>query len=172
MARLQATLWGIFAFLFLMISIGSLPILADERGERAGKRLFAQAQQRHWGMGPEAPWIGIMLRHRSQLDLTAEQAATLEQLRSDFQQQVAPTQEDLRNAESEIARLLEEGPVDLAQVRTKIEGAERLRAEYRYLRIETLEKGKAVLTAEQRDKLKNLTLPSHGPFQKPQGENS
>ena len=172
MHRVRATLWGSLVFIFLMISVGSSPILADERGERAGKRFFDQAQQGHRGMGSEAPWISIMLRHRDQLNLTGEQVATLEQMRSGFEQQVVPTQENLRNAESEIARLLQENTVDLAQVRAKIEEAGKFRAEFRYLRIETLEKGKAVLTAEQRDKLNNLTSSSHGRFQRPQGETS
>ena len=37
-------------------------------------------------MGSEAPWISIMLRHRDQLYLTGEQVATLEQMRSGFEQ--------------------------------------------------------------------------------------
>lgn len=172
MDRIRATLWGSFVFIFLMISGGSSPALADDKAGGAVGRSFEQARRRHGGMGSEAPWISIMLRHRDQLNLTGEQVATLEKLRSDFEQQIAPTQEDLRNAESEIARLLHESTVDLAQVRTKVEEEGKLRAEFRYLRIETLEKGKAVLTAEQRDKLKNLTSSSRGQFRKPQGETS
>lgn len=172
MDRLRATLWGNFVFIFLMISVGPSLAAAEERDERAGGGSFAQVQGRHWGMGPEAPWITIMLRHRSELSLTAEQVATLERLRSDFEQQVTPQQADLQNAEKEIARLLQEKPVDLAQVRAKIDEAERLRAEFRYLRIETLEKGKAVLTAEQKDKLENLTFSGHGWFRRPRGEAS
>jgi len=113
-----------------------------------------------------------MLRHRTQLDLTAEQVATLEQLRSHFEQRVSPRQADLRSAERGLERLLQENPVDLGQVRAKIEETEKLRAEFRYLRIETLEKGRAVLTAEQRDKLKDLTFSRHGRFRRPRAEAS
>lgn len=166
------TLWRSFVLAFLMISIGSLPASADEAAAKGGERPAGRAHQSHRVMGPEAPWISIMLRHRSELSLTSEQVATLEKLRSGFQQQVAPTQEDLRNTESEIARLLQEPTADLAQVRSKIEEAEKLRSEFRYLRIEALEKGKAALTAEQRDALKTLTLSGHGRLRKPRGESS
>lgn len=166
------TLWRNFVLAFLMISAASSPALADEAAAKGGERPAGRAHQSHWTMGPEAPWISIMLRHRSELSLSSEQVATLEKLRSDFQQQVAPTQEDLRNTESEIARLLQEPTVDLARVRSKIEEAEKPRSEFRYLRIEALEKGKATLTAEQRDTLETLSLSSHGRFRKPQGENS
>ena len=172
MDRIRATLWGSFVFIFLMISGGFSPALAEEKAQGAAGRSFEQARHRHGGMGSEAPWISIMLRHRDQLNLTGEQVATLEKLRSDFQQQVAPAQEDLRNIEGEIQRLLQDNPVDLGQVRAKIEEAEKFRAEFRYLRIETLEKGRAVLTAEQRDKLKNLAFSSRGRSRKPQGEAS
>jgi len=170
MDRLRVALWGSLVFLFLTVPAGLS--LAENRVGGFGRMSFAQGQRRHRGMGPEAPWISIMLRHRSELDLTAEQVATLEKLRSDFGQQVAPKQEDLRNTEAEIARLLPEKTVDLVQVRAKIEEAERLRAEFRYLRIEALENGKSVLTAEQRDKLKNLASSGHGRFRRPHGQPS
>jgi Spy/CpxP family protein refolding chaperone len=113
-----------------------------------------------------------MLRHRTDLNLTAEQVATLEKMRSDFQQRVDPKQEELKNTEAEIARLLRENAVDLVRVKAKIEDAERLRAEFRYLRIEALESGKSVLTSEQRDKLENLASSGRGRFRRPHGEAS
>lgn len=172
MEKFRATFWGIVGFILLILSAGSSLSFADSKSAAADPRPFERAQQRHWGLGPEAPWISIMLRHRSEINLTAEQAATLEQLRSDFGQQVTSKRADLSNAEREIERLLQENPVELAQVKAKIEEAEQLRAQFRYLRIETLEKGKAVLTVEQRDKLKNLAFSRHSRLRRPRGESS
>jgi Spy/CpxP family protein refolding chaperone len=123
-------------------------------------------------MGSEAPWISIMLKHRTELNLTAGQVSALEKLRSDFERQAGPTRVDLENADAEIARLLQEKPVDLARVKNKIDEAERLRAEFRYLRVEALENGKAVLSAEQRHQLENLASSFHGRFRRPQGQPS
>lgn len=156
MDKFRAALWGSLVFIFLPIFVGPSPTSADDRGYGVGRASFERARHRHWGVGPEAPWISIILRHRSQLGLTPEQVATLERLRSDFGQQAAPQREKLRNAEREIRRLLRDSPVDLAQVKAKIEEAEKLRAEFRYLRIETVETGKSVLTEQQRDELRNL----------------
>ncbi|HEV8343692.1 MAG TPA: periplasmic heavy metal sensor [Candidatus Binatia bacterium] len=170
MDRLRAALWGSLVFLFLTISIGSS--LAEDRVAGVGRAPFARGESGHRGIGSEAPWISIMLRHRTDLNLTAEQVATLEKMRSDFQQRVDPKQEELKNTEAEIARLLRENAVDLVRVKAKIEDAERLRAEFRYLRIEALESGKSVLTSEQRDKLENLASSGRGRFRRPHGEAS
>jgi Spy/CpxP family protein refolding chaperone len=123
-------------------------------------------------MGLEAPWISLSLRHRADLNLTAEQVSTLEQLRADFAERAKPVHSELRDVEKEIMGLLQVNPVDLAQAKAKIEQAERLRSELRYLRVETLDKGKAVLTTEQNDQLKNLLSSMQRRFRKPQGQAS
>lgn len=172
MGKFRGAFWGSLVFIFLVIFVGSSPASADERGDAVGRGSFEHARYRHWGVGFEAPWISIILRHRSQLGLTAEQVATLERLRSDFGQQTAPQREKLRNAEMEIRRLLRDSPVDLDQVKAKIDEAEKLRAEFRYLRIETLEKGKSVLTEQQRDELRNLISSRRDRFRRRRGEPS
>lgn len=170
MDGLRAVLWASFVFLFLTIPVGFS--LAENAADGVGRKPFARGERGHRGMSAEAPWISIMLRHGTELNLTAEQVATLGKMRSDFQQQMGPKQEELRNTEAEIARLLQENPADLVQVKAKIEEAERLRAEFRYLRIEAVEAGKSVLTSEQRDKLKDLASSARSRFRRPQGQAS
>ena len=56
--------------------------------------------------------------------------------------------------------MAQQSPANLIQIKTKIQESEKYRSELRYLRIEALENGKSVLTAEQQDQLKTLgTLP-------------
>lgn len=169
MDRFRAALWGSLVFLFLTVPVG---FSLAENKPGVDRMAFARGEGAHRGIRSEAPWISIMLRHQTELNLTAEQVTTLEKMRSDFQQQSGPKQEELKDTEAEIARLLREDAVDLAQVRAKIEEAEKLRAQFRYLRIEALEAGKSVLTSEQRDKLENLASSARGRFRRPQGQAS
>jgi Spy/CpxP family protein refolding chaperone len=161
MNTFRATLLGSFVITGLLFVAG--PVLADADAERP-----ARGHRMDWMAGPEAPWISLTLKHRADLNLTPDQVSTLEQMRSEFEQQAAPIQSDLRNVEREIYRLLEESPVDLGQVRAKIEQSEKLRSELRYLRVEALDKGKAVLTAEQKDRLKELVASRRGQHRRPQ----
>jgi len=167
--------WKIAAIVLALVTTIGLVNLgqADERVRRQARGTWerggALRQQR---MGPEAPWITIILRNRDRLQLTSEQAATLEKLRSDFEREAIRKQADLRIVELDLRRLLTGEPVDLAQVKTKLEEAARLNTDLRYARIETLEKGKAVLTAEQRDKLRALTSAPRSSAPEPRGQAS
>ena len=126
----------------------------------------------HWMSGTEAPWISIALRHKSELNLNPDQVARLETIRTHHRDQTTPIQEQLRTTEGEIAALLQETPANLIQAKLKIEQAEKLRSQLRYLRVEALENGKSLLTAQQRDQLKNLVSSRHPGFRKPQGQSS
>ena len=110
----------------------------------------------HRMFGVEAPWISIALRHQSELNLTPDQVATLEKIRTLYRDQSSPIQEQLRAIEGELAASLQETPANLIQAKLKIEQAEKLRSQLRYLRVESLENGRSVLTTQQRDQLKNL----------------
>jgi Spy/CpxP family protein refolding chaperone len=103
-----------------------------------------------------APIISLALRHRDELKLSQEQAANLEKTRTHYQEQIAPLRQQLQTLESEISTLMQETPADLIQVKAKIHDSEKLRSELRYQRIEALENGKSILTAQQRDQLKSL----------------
>jgi Spy/CpxP family protein refolding chaperone len=163
MTRFHATLLGSFVITGLLFVAGPVLVDADAERPQRGHRM-------RWMAGPEAPWISLTLKHRADLNLTSDQVSTLEQMRSEFEQQAAPIQSELRNAEREIRRLLEQSPVDLDQVRAKIEQSEKVRSELRYLRVEALDKGKAVLTPEQKNRLKELVTSRHRQHRRPQSQ--
>ncbi len=141
---------------------------AWSRDEAAEKGNFAHRHGMHRRFGAEAPLISIALRHRTELDLTADQVATLEEIRARHRDQTTPTREQLRTIEAQIRSLLHESPANLLEIRQKIEEGEKLRAELRYLRIEALENGRSVLTQHQRDQLRGFIASRRG-FHRPQG---
>jgi Spy/CpxP family protein refolding chaperone len=104
----------------------------------------------------ERPLISFMLRHREKLGLSAEQTRRLEQLRNEFQREAIRSEADLRIAEMDLAALLEAAPVDMGKVETKVREIERLRSDLRISRIRAIEKGKDLLSAEQRKTLQEL----------------
>jgi Spy/CpxP family protein refolding chaperone len=153
-----------------MISTISLPMAAYGQ---AGPGEPGPARPRmHRMLGVEAPWISIALRHQKELSLSSDQVANLEKIRTLYRDQSTPIQEQLRATESEITGVLQETPANLIQAKLKIEQAEKFRSQLRYLRAEALENGKSVLTAQQRDQLKNLASSRQPGFRKPQGQPS
>ncbi|MBI4608300.1 MAG: periplasmic heavy metal sensor [Candidatus Rokubacteria bacterium] len=110
----------------------------------------------HPGPRAERPLITLMLRHRDELGLSADQVQSLERLRADFQREAIRRDADLRVAEVELGSLLNADAVDLGQVETKLREIERIRVDLRLARIRTIEQGKAQLSPEQRAKLRSL----------------
>jgi len=108
------------------------------------------------GHPAERPLISLTLQNKDQLGLTPDQVKALESLRSEFQKEAIRRSADLQIAEAELGDLLAVEPVDLAKAEAKLRQIEGLRAEIRLSRIKTLEKGKAVLSPEQRKKLDSL----------------
>ena len=104
----------------------------------------------------ERPLIAFILRNREKLDLSAAQVKNLEQLRNDFQKESIRKDADLRVAEMDLNGLLVAEKVDMAKVEAKVREIERLRSDLRIARIRTIQKGKEVLTADQRKKLQEL----------------
>lgn len=123
--------------------------------ERLGERWrehFARSER--W---PERPLITIMLQHRQELGLSAQQVEALERLRADFQKEVVRRDADIRVAELDLATLLRgAGPGDLAPAEAKVREIERLRADLRIARLRAIEQAKALLTPEQRETLARL----------------
>jgi Spy/CpxP family protein refolding chaperone len=169
MRKVQVFLGGA-ALALSMISTTSLPMAAYGQ---AGTGESVPARPRmHRMFGVEAPWISIALKHQKELSLNSDQVANLEKIRTLYRDQSTPIEEQLRATESEINGALQETPANLIQAKLKIEQAEKLRSQLRYLRVEALENGKSVLTAQQRDQLKNLVSSRHPGFKKPQGQPS
>ena len=104
----------------------------------------------------ERPLIAFILRNREKLDLSAAQVKSLEQLKNDFQKESIRRDADLRVAEMDLNGLLVADKVDMAKVEAKVREIERLRSDLRIARIRTIQKGKEVLTADQRKRLQEL----------------
>ena len=152
-------------------AVVSSPSATFAQNETKDKGSFArrQATQRTFG---GAPLISIALKHRTELNLSNEQVASLEKVRTHYQNQTAPVQQQLRAIESEIAELRQQTPANLIQMKLKIEQAEKSRSELRYLREEALQNGRSILTAQQQDQLKSLIGSNRRGFHKPQGQTS
>lgn len=101
----------------------------------------------------EAPWISLALAHAGDLSLTPDQVKALTALRDDFQSEAARRVQEIRDLEAALARLYEEKSVDLTAVEGKIKEVAARQGELRVARVKTLQKGLALLTEEQRQKL-------------------
>jgi Spy/CpxP family protein refolding chaperone len=148
--------------------------LVDELASRLGSFGAELAQQMRQGRGfmggmpertrggpAERPLITIMLHHRSELGLSAEQVSRLEALRGDFTREAIRRGADIRIAELDLASLLEQDPLDLAKVEAKVREVAQLRADLRIARLRVIEQGKGVLTPEQRTRLQTMLSGMH-----------
>lgn len=104
----------------------------------------------------ERPLITYMLDRRAELGLTPDQVTRLETLRDDFAREAIKREADIRVAEMDLSRLLEAEMLDIAKVDAKMHEVAKLRTDLRVARLRTIEQGKAVLTADQRGKLRTM----------------
>jgi Heavy-metal resistance len=110
----------------------------------------------------DRPLISLMLDHRAELGLTLDQVSRLEGLRTAFARESIKRDADIRVGEMDLATLLEQEPLDMGKVEAKIQEVSKLRADLQIGRLRTLEQGRAVLTPEQRTKLKALLATASG----------
>jgi Spy/CpxP family protein refolding chaperone len=104
----------------------------------------------------QQPVISLLLRNREKVGLSEDQVKTLEQLRSDFEKETIRNEADIRVAEIDLNNLLQAPTADMGKIEAKIREVERLRADLRIARIRAIDKGKALLSADQRKKLQEL----------------
>ena len=119
-----------------------------------------------------APLISIALKHKTELNLTSDQIVNLEKIKSHYDSQVTPLHQQLAAIEKELATMTQQSPVNLIQIKAKIQEGEKYRSDLRYLRVEALENGRTVLTPQQQDQLKTLARSRHEHFRKRQGQPS
>jgi Spy/CpxP family protein refolding chaperone len=148
----------------------ALPLVLQADGE--GHRRLGRRAGAHQMFAGGAPIISIALKHQNDLKLTPDQVANLEKTKTHYQNQTAPLHEQLKAVEGEVAKLMQETPANLVQLKVKIQESEKLRSELRYMRIEALENGRSILTAEQREQLKNLFASRRGKHQRQQEQPS
>jgi len=151
--------------------LGGASLTAAQDTAAPAKPPFAH-RARMMGFFGSAPLITIALNHKTDLGLSDDQVANLEKIKSHYQSQVTPIGQQLQANEKEIAGLMQQTPVNLIQVKAKIQEGEKYRSELRYLRLEALENGRSVLSAQQQDQLKSLVRSRHGNFHGPQGQPS
>ena len=172
MGKNKVFVFGSAVLALSMISITLLPMAALGQSDTGEPGRARSRMHQHRMMGIEAPWISIALKHQSDLNLSPDQVATLEKIRTNYRDQATSIQKQLRGVEGELASVLQNTPANLIEAKTKIEQAEKLRAELRYMRVEALENGKSVLSEQQRDQLKTLFASRRPGFRKPQGQSS
>ena len=118
------------------------------------------------------PLISMMLRHRDEFGLSAQQVQGLERLRDDFMRDAIRRQADQKIARLDLFGLLRPDPadpakaVDMTKVEGKIREIEKIRADFQVARIRTIEAGKAQLTPDQRTKLAALLAQHRGRWQR------
>jgi len=172
MNKMKSLFLGSAVLAWSAVILVRAPMAAAPDGAGPGGKPFAHGRQMHGGLGGGAPLISIALNHKNELNLSTDQVGTLEKIRTNFQNQVTPLHQQVRSIEKEIASLTQQTPADLIQVKSKIQAAEKFRSELRYLRVEALENGKSVLSAQQRDQLKTLVSSKHGQFRGRHGQPS
>jgi len=172
MNKMKSFLLGGAVLAFSTVALTGTPMAAAPDTSGPGGKPFAQGRPMHGEFGGSAPLISIALNHKTELNLTGDQVGDLEKIRTNFQNQVTPLNQQLRSTEKEIAGLMQQTPANLIQVKTKIQEAEKLRSELRYLRVEALENGKGVLSQQQRDQLKTLVHSQHEQFRGRRGQPS
>ena len=148
------------------VALVTAPMAAAPDGTGPGGRRFAHGAHMGGRFGGGAPLITIALKHKSELNLASDQVANLEKIKSHYQSQVTALHQQIRANEKEIASLTQQSPANLIQIKSKIQEGEKFRSELRYLRVEALENGRSVLTAQQRDQLKTLAESRHENFRK------
>lgn len=101
----------------------------------------------------ERPWISFALAHAKELALTPDQVKGLTTLRDEFQKDGARWIQDIREAEAALSKLYTQKPLDLTTVEVRLKDIAAKQAELRLARVKAIDKGVALLTEEQRQKL-------------------
>ncbi|MBI5166816.1 MAG: periplasmic heavy metal sensor [candidate division NC10 bacterium] len=153
MQKSKVGLVVVVVFIMGSLILTHIPAMAHGKGGESAKGGMM-------GPGPSSPehWAPITsaLRHKEELGLNEEQVKSLKALKADYEKGAAQKAADLRKAERELGELLTKDPMDMGQVEAKVKAIEGLRSEIRLDRIRTIEKGKAILTKEQWQKLVSL----------------
>jgi Spy/CpxP family protein refolding chaperone len=102
----------------------------------------------------ESPLISMALAHSKELGLSPEQEQKLRDLQTGFAKEAVRKQADIRIAEIDLNAQLEQPRWDLAKVEPLVKQIAALRGDLRLARIRTLAAGRALLTPDQLEKLK------------------
>jgi Spy/CpxP family protein refolding chaperone len=109
-----------------------------------------------WEISHEGPLISIILEYKLDIGLTLEQEKKLRDLRTEFSKDSTRRTAEIRVAEIELESLLEQDKWDLGAIEPKVRQIAALQGDLRLARIKTLEAGRAVLTPQQLERLKQV----------------
>jgi len=105
----------------------------------------------------------MVLMNRQDLGLTTQQVDSFRKLGMDSRRAAIQRNADLQIAMLDLMSLRWSDPVDMGKVEAKVREIERFKGDGRIATFRTAEDAKAQLTAEQREKLKNLRPTRGGP---------
>ena len=108
-------------------------------------------------------FVGIVLMNREKLGLTTQQVDSFRKLGMDSRRAEIRRHADLQIAKLDLMSLRLNDPVDMGKVEAKVREIEKFEGDGRIAGIRTAEAATAQLTAEQREKLKNLRPTREGP---------
>jgi Spy/CpxP family protein refolding chaperone len=140
---------GVEGFSWAQESPGSQMMGPGMMGPGHGMMGFPQASA-------DRPLITFILEHKQELGLTTDQVGSLEAIRSDFQQEAAQRVGEIEAGEAELEGLVKQAPVDLKKVEATLRKIEAQRAALRLDRIKAIDRGRALLSTEQENKLQAL----------------
>lgn len=127
--------------------------------------LMAEARPRH-GQAPMAPRHGMKMKQgersgmrkmmAAKLELTDEQKAKMEKLRTDFQLSMVDQQAKVRKGQIQLRQLMRDDKAAVTAVEAQIDQMARLRAESAKMRFRHHAEMQSILTDKQKEMLKEL----------------
>jgi hypothetical protein len=105
------------------------------------------------------PSVGVIVEYEKQLKLSSEQARALQSLRLEMEKEALKKTAELKVGEIELSELTRGDAVDLGKIEAKLAQIDSIRTGLILSEIRAAEQAKSVLTAEQRKKLKSLSVP-------------
>src|SRR5438876_11697486 len=115
MNRIQTFLFGgaVLALSTFTVAFSRTAVYADAQAGNSGT--FTQRPRMHRMFGAEAPLISIALKHQTELNLTRDQVATPQKIRTQYQSQTTPIVEQPRPVDGHIRTLLPQSHTNLVQ---------------------------------------------------------
>ncbi len=162
-----ATLFGLLGF------TSSLAWADGWHGHRAGGHGYGMEQhgEQHYG-GRHSHMLHHLLRHQKDIGLTDEQVGKLKVLALDQDRAKIRAHADVMVAERELKALVWDEKADLSAIQAKLKERATFEANLRFMEVKGRRELLAVLTSEQRDKLKAMReqrRESHGAGMSSQG---
>lgn len=140
--------------------MGQMPPPGSGGGMGAGAmgHMMDHGMMEHGGRrgSHEGPLLTMMLHHSQDLGLSPEQEQKLRDLRTAFEKEAVRRTAEIRVLQIDVDALLEQERWDLAQLEPKVKQIAALQGELRLAGLTTLAAGRALLTSQQLEKLKQI----------------